>query len=172
MLRILHPMQAVRTESSVRPVAASFAMASKWRGSVIFENNRVPMTQLVQDAPNTAPTWRVYVLCAQWCGVCRDYRTFVTAQQALAAQDWVWVDVEEHGDTLDDLDVENFPTLLVAQGNAVHFLGTVLPQPDVALRLVQSLVQGNRYTVPALTDPDKLLSALRHFPVLGPEASA
>lgn len=113
--------------------------------------------------PVSAPPedWRVYVLCAQWCGVCRDYRTFVTEQQARSDQGWVWVDVEEHSDALGDLDVENFPTLLVTQGASLRFLGTVLPQPEVALRLVQSLVQGSHYAVPALEDD--VVQALRQL---------
>ena len=106
--------------------------------------------------------WRIHVLCAQWCGVCRDYRAFVTAQQAQSDQSWVWVDVEEHSDALGDLDVENFPTLLVTQGSTLRFLGTVLPQPEVALRLVQSLVQGNTYAVPELDE--EVVQALGQLP--------
>ena len=91
--------------------------------------------------------WRVHVLCAQWCGVCRDYRIFVEAQDS-ADEEWVWIDVETHADLLGDLDVDNFPTLLITQGNEPRFLGPVTPQPEVAQRLLQSLRQGNRYVLP------------------------
>jgi hypothetical protein len=105
--------------------------------------------------------WRVHVLCAQWCGTCRDYRAFADAQALQGAQDWVWVDVETHADLLGDLDVENFPTLLVTEGDEPRFLGTVTPQPEVALRLIQSLQAGNRYAVPDAAGLADIARALR-----------
>lgn len=111
--------------------------------------------------PDTAqPTWRVHVLCAQWCGVCRDYRSFVEAQITPDTQ-WVWVDVETYADLLGDLDVENFPTLLITEVDAVRFLGTVIPQPEVAQRLVQALRQGNRYALPEIEGLDEITRRLQ-----------
>ena len=118
------------------------------------------ITPLLQDAP----AWRVHVLCAQWCGVCRDYRAFVDAQQAAAAgADWVWVDIETHSDALGDLDIDNFPTLLVTEGAQVRFLGTITPQPEVAERLVASLLVGNRYSVPEVPDLPGIVRALQNL---------
>ena len=97
---------------------------------------------------SSEPVWRVHVLCAQWCGVCRDYRAFVDARPINSTARWVWVDIETHSDALGELDIENFPTLLVTEGDAVRFLGTITPQPEVAERLVKSLLSGNRYSVP------------------------
>ncbi len=110
--------------------------------------------------PDAQTHWRVHVLCAQWCGVCRDYRPFVEAQ-ASAVDEWVWVDVEMHADMLDDLDVENFPTLLITQGNEPRFLGTVTPQPEVAQRLLLSLQQGNRYALPDVKGLEQITRYLR-----------
>ncbi len=121
------------------------------------------MTSLSPTETPPAADWRVYVLCAQWCGVCRDYQAFVTEQQVRAEQAWVWVDIEEHSDVLGDLDVENFPTLLVTQGHTLRFLGTVLPQPEVGLRLVQSLVQGSHYAMPDVQDQTRILQGLRQL---------
>ena len=105
--------------------------------------------------------WRVHVLCAQWCGICRDYKAFADAQSRRGADDWVWVDVETCADLLGDLDVENFPTLLVTQGGELCFLGAVTPQPDVAQRLVQSLRAGNRYALPVLDNLADIVLALQ-----------
>jgi len=119
------------------------------------------MIPMAPPSPGSAPAWRIHVLCAQWCGVCRDYQAFVTGQQSRPEQPWVWVDVEEHSDLLGDLDVENFPTLLITQGDAVRFLGIVLPQPEVALRLIQSLQAGSHYTVPQINDLCGIVKALQ-----------
>lgn len=85
------------------------------------------------------PRWVVACLCAAWCGTCGSYRaTF----EALAARHpdkvFVWIDIEDQSDVVGDLDVENFPTLLVQRGEQVAFFGTVLPDQNVADRLVQA----------------------------------
>ena len=111
----------------------------------------------------TSSTWRVHVLCAQWCGVCRDYRAFVDAQQGGVRADWVWVDIETHADALGDLDIENFPTLIVTEATQVRFFGPVTPQPEVAERLIQSLQDGNRYAVPDLQMLQGIALTLRNL---------
>ena len=107
------------------------------------------------------PDWRVHVLCAQWCGVCRDYSAYVEQQQRQSAAQWVWVDIEAHSDALGDLDIENFPTLLITQGDELRFLGTVTPQPEVAERLLQSLLDGNRYPLSDTGDLAAVITALK-----------
>jgi hypothetical protein len=55
---------------------------------------------------------------------------------------WVWVDIEDHADLLDDVDVENFPSLLVTSGEYVYFFGPVLPQKAIAAQLIESVMAG------------------------------
>ena len=38
-----------------------------------------------------------------------------------------------------DLDVENFPTLLIQRHETVAFFGTMLPDPNVASRLIDTI---------------------------------
>ncbi|GAB3465448.1 hypothetical protein GCM10027321_30530 [Massilia terrae] len=81
----------------------------------------------------------VACLCAAWCGTCGSYRA---AFEALAARHpehaFVWIDIEDQADVVGDLDVENFPTLLLQRGETVAFFGTVLPDPHVAERMIQA----------------------------------
>jgi thiol-disulfide isomerase/thioredoxin len=83
--------------------------------------------------------WIVACLCAAWCGTCGSYRA---AFDGLAARHpdktFVWIDVEDQADLVGDLDVENFPTLLLQRGDTVAFFGTMLPDAAVADRLVQA----------------------------------
>lgn len=83
--------------------------------------------------------WVVACLCAAWCGTCGGYRA---AFEGLAARHpdkvFVWIDIEDQADVVGDLDVENFPTLLVQREDTVAFFGTMLPDPAVAERLVQA----------------------------------
>ena len=83
------------------------------------------------------PRWTVACLCALWCGTCGSYRaTF----EELAARHpdtvFVWIDIEDQADVVGDLDVDNFPTLLVQRDDTVAFFGTMLPDPAVAERLL------------------------------------
>ena len=83
--------------------------------------------------------WIVACLCAAWCGTCGSWRA---AFDALAARHpdktFVWIDVEDQADVVGDLDVDNFPTLLVQRDDTVAFFGTMLPDAAVADRLVQA----------------------------------
>ncbi|MFC5547697.1 thioredoxin family protein [Massilia aerilata] len=81
--------------------------------------------------------WVVACLCAAWCGTCSSYRA---AFDDLAARHpdktFVWIDIEDQADVVGDLDVENFPTLLLQRRGTVAFFGTMLPDPKLTDRLV------------------------------------
>lgn len=87
--------------------------------------------------------WWVVCFCAQWCGVCREFRASFDAlaceQPALRM---VWVDVEDEEEIVGDLDVETFPTILVAGRGRVRFFGPILPQALVLARMVAGLQAG------------------------------
>ncbi len=92
----------------------------------------------VDSAPQ--PEAWVVCLCAQWCGTCRAYQAVFDAVAAQFPQlHFVWLDVEEQEELVDDWDVETFPTVLLGRGAQVQFLGPVLPQPGVLQRLVENL---------------------------------
>ena len=87
----------------------------------------------------------VACLCAQWCGVCRDYAPLMkTTLAGFEAGGLVvkWVDIEDHDDVLGDLDVQSFPTLLIARGNEALFFGAVTPHAQTLQRLVQGALGG------------------------------
>jgi hypothetical protein len=88
----------------------------------------------------------VVCLCAQWCGVCRDYRSrFDLVRAAIQADQpqtqFLWIDVEDDADLLHPLDVEDFPTLLIAICEVPHFLGPLTPQAQTLERMIRSLAQ-------------------------------
>jgi thioredoxin-like negative regulator of GroEL len=81
----------------------------------------------------------VACLCAAWCGTCSSYRaTFEELALRHPDKTFVWIDIEDQADVVGDLDVDNFPTLLVQRGDTVAFFGTTLPDGAVADRLVQA----------------------------------
>jgi thioredoxin 1 len=111
--------------------------------SILDTHNGKPLLDtLEQDG------WVVACLCAAWCGSCRDYKI---AFEALASRhpdhQFVWIDIEDQADIVGDIDVENFPTLLIQRGQTVVFFGTMVPEVRVAERLFQSQLDKNRTTL-------------------------
>ena len=86
----------------------------------------------------------VACLCAEWCGSCRDYRaTFAALAERFAGEaEFAWIDIEDESDALGDPDIENFPTLLLADAGGPRFLGAVTPHAATAERLVQNALAG------------------------------
>ncbi len=115
---------------------------------------------LTPDAPQ--PSLLVVCLCAAWCGVCRDYAPrFAKVQAKYPQAQFLWIDVEDEADLLHPLDVEDFPTLLMAIGNEPRFFGPVTPQLEMLDRLVKS--QLDNVGAPALAAPElkTLVSRIR-----------
>ena len=50
-----------------------------------------------------------------------------------------WVDIEDEAELVDELDVETFPTLLLADGRTARFLGPLLPQAGALAQLLARL---------------------------------
>ncbi len=116
------------------------------------------MSLLLPAAPGVARgAERVVVcLCAAWCDTCTAYRpTLETAAAQFADARFVWLDIEDHETLLGGIDVENFPTLLVAVGAEVRFFGTLTPQPETLLRLLRA-----GFDAPTGGPADPLASAL------------
>lgn len=88
----------------------------------------------------TRNTWWVACLCAQWCGVCREWLPLFTTQaRAHPHMRFAWVDVEDEDDAMGDVDIETFPTLLVARGDQVLFLGPIPPSATQFTRMLATL---------------------------------
>ena len=88
-----------------------------------------------------AGSWLAACLCAGWCRTCDEVRP---AFEALARERpdmrFAWIDIEEESEALGPLalEVENFPTLLVANGPEVRFYGTVLPHAGTIGRTIDA----------------------------------
>lgn len=91
-------------------------------------------------ADANGPAWWVACLCAGWCGVCREWEAMFLAQaRAHPGLRFAWVDVEDEDEAMGDVDIETFPTLLVARGDELLFLGPVPPSGAQLARLVATL---------------------------------
>lgn len=111
----------------------------------------------------------VACLCAAWCGTCNQYRALFDALAAEFAGQacFVWADIEDQADRLGDaLDVEDFPTLLIAGADdRAVFFGPVLPHAHTARQLLQRAL--GAHLPPATCQPADLPARVRAIPRAG-----
>lgn len=86
----------------------------------------------------------VACLCARWCSLCAEYgavfRALALAEPAAAR--YRWVDIEDDEAVLGPVEVDDFPTILIARGASVLFFGPLTPQPAILARLVDRARSG------------------------------
>ncbi|ADG14136.1 thioredoxin 1 [Paraburkholderia atlantica] len=110
----------------------------------------------IAERVNEPDTLFVACLCAEWCGTCREYRdAFNQLAERHPEVCFAWIDIETHADRFDDLDVENFPTVLIEDSVTTRFFGTVLPQVSIVERMLSDLT-----ALPGVTGAPKLRPAL------------
>jgi thioredoxin-like negative regulator of GroEL len=85
----------------------------------------------------------VACLCAERCGACRGYReTFEQLGRRFAGRArFAWIDIEDHAEVMGDVEVESFPTLLMADARGVSFFGPLAPHASTLSRLVERALE-------------------------------
>jgi thioredoxin 1 len=101
------------------------------------------------------PPLLVACLCAAWCGTCRDYAPLLAelGRSMGAPVRTRWIDIEDEAELVDGIDVENFPTLLIARADRLLFFGTVLPHASTLQRLAETAL-ANELAPPRVDDPE------------------
>lgn len=113
------------------------------------------------NSPTSTTGWQMICLCADWCGTCRGWRAELAAEARLhPGVDFAWVDIEDQADAVGDVDIETFPTLLIAHGGTPRFLGPVLPHASAVGRLLESLREDER-SIALPAEAASLLARLR-----------
>lgn len=115
--------------------------------------------------PAAEPKTWVVCLCADWCGLCRDYETLFNQMAGrYPAFSFVWLDIEDQAELVGDLDVETFPTLLMADAQGLRFFGPLTPQANTLSRLLDSLESASLQVAPLTPATRQLLDALQQAP--------
>ena len=83
--------------------------------------------------------WVIACLCAGWCDVCKQYRPgFDVLAEQYPQHQFVWIDIEDQAALVGDLDVENFPTILIQKNDVVAFYGPMMPEPRLIARIMEA----------------------------------
>lgn len=103
----------------------------------------------------------VACLCAEWCSTCREYRTLFDQLAAqMAGVRFVWIDIEDDAELVDPIEVEDFPTVLIASRNQAVFFGTVLPHIQTLQRLIETQHTGSVSAAPTDVEVKGLIDRL------------
>lgn len=92
-------------------------------------------------APCRPMSLHIACLCAAWCRTCESYSQVFEAACAELPQAGLrvrWIDIEDEADLIGDLDIETFPTLLIADDHQVRFAGPLTPQPETLRRVLKA----------------------------------
>lgn len=100
-------------------------------------------------APHTPPLkpaneheYVVACLCAAWCHTCADYyEGFFALSREFPQAEFRWLDIEDDAELVGELDVENFPTVLVQRADVVLFYGAQVPVHRHLRRLLAELIR-------------------------------
>lgn len=123
------------------------------------------MPSFACDASSSESAAWVVCLCAEWCGLCRDYRAvFIQMAARYPALRFAWLDVEDQAELVGDVDVETFPTLLLADAQGIRFFGPLTPQANTLSRLLESLQSDSLQIAPHEPSTQQLLQALQAAP--------
>lgn len=107
----------------------------------------------------------VACLCADWCGACREYKPlFDSLARKFPNVRFLWVDVEDEADLIDPIEVEDFPTILIAKDQHPLFFGTVLPHTETVERLIQDKMTADEHTPVKDAAVVKLVRSLQNQP--------
>lgn len=91
---------------------------------------------------SAATTFSVICLCADWCGTCREYKpAFEQVAGRFPDTRFVWLDIEDNAECIGDLDVENFPTLVISHGASILYYGVMLPYPEHLARTLEAFLE-------------------------------
>jgi hypothetical protein len=93
------------------------------------------------ESAGEASRWLVACLCAAWCRTCDEYRPlFAAVAREHPEMRFAWIDIEDESDALGALamEVEDFPTLLIAEGASLRFYGPLLPHAATLARTLEA----------------------------------
>lgn len=120
-------------------------LASAQNTSVLPTDTHSSPTSPRTFRPMTSQTIHIACLCATWCRQCENYALVLEREVAdLASKGTAlrmhWIDIEDEVELVGDVDVETFPTIVIADHDNVRFAGPLTPHSETLRRLLRATV--------------------------------
>jgi thioredoxin 1 len=85
---------------------------------------------------------RLLLFCAEWCGSCREFRAHFDALDVKGLSK-IWLDIEDHAALLEDIEINNLPTILaVSQDGLSFYFGEIPPKKLFLETILNNLLLG------------------------------
>ncbi|AGF47083.1 Thiol-disulfide isomerase [Candidatus Kinetoplastibacterium desouzaii TCC079E] len=89
---------------------------------------------------NNDNSFLIACLCAEWCGICREYKSkFHELSEKMTEHYFYWIDVEENIDLINDEDITDFPTILIQNRRKIFFLGPVNTNINRLIKIIGNI---------------------------------
>jgi thiol-disulfide isomerase/thioredoxin len=100
---------------------------------------------------NHATIYVAIFLCARWCSVCRDFFLSCKTTAARYSQQYpdtffLYLDIEEDENITGDIDVDNFPTLLVFRNETLLHFKPIIAREEAMIQNLQ-ILRGQKSTL-------------------------
>lgn len=103
------------------------------------------ITDKLKSDQRQSEKFLVVCLCAEWCGICREYKTgFEALKTRFPDTRFCWVDVEDHAEVLGELEIESFPMIVAWRRELVLFYGSIQPHLSHLSMLIAALGKQTR----------------------------
>ena len=77
----------------------------------------------------------VACFCADWRGICREYRAgFDSLSAAFPDVNFIWIDIEDEADWAGEFEVDDFPCFIIQKAASILFFGSMPPQHALLVR--------------------------------------
>lgn len=76
------------------------------------------------------------IICAEWCGVCRNFKTIVKDFHDCRV---AWVNLDDFEELPGHPEIETFPTVIVVKDTAILFIGAIKPKKESLEGLVSGV---------------------------------
>jgi hypothetical protein len=90
----------------------------------------------VTENSSTDKSLTALIVCATWCGVCRDYKSMVEGNLEITP---IWVDVDDFETIADEISIETFPTIVILDGVDILFFGSIDAKQDALPTLITAV---------------------------------
>ncbi len=82
---------------------------------------------------------RLILFCAEWCGSCREFKEHFNSinRDELSK---VWLDIEDDASLIDEIDIDNLPTILAVSGDGhTYYFGEIPPNKTFLEKILQDI---------------------------------
>ena len=82
---------------------------------------------------------KLILFCAEWCGSCREFKAHFDSLK-IEGLSKLWLDIEDHSGLLDEIEIENLPTIFVVSEDGMSsYFGEIPPKKEFLEKILSDI---------------------------------